>query len=134
LPLRLGAKMRAAFLKRRLNRSPLDEPSENLDWRRIEICAQDGLRVAYPLGLRASTQRTGAGGSTRSRFPSRFRECIIAIPAKHQQPGPARRFLFEHFGELEQRASILGRASALPRTAFRHWREEIRVKPQPGQT
>jgi hypothetical protein len=43
--LRLDAKMRAAFLKRRFDGPTMDEPSENLDRRRIEISAQEGLRI-----------------------------------------------------------------------------------------
>ena len=57
---------------------------------------------------------------------------FIAIPVGHRQPGPVRRFLFEHLGELGQRASFLGRPSALSRTAFRRRREEVCVEPQPG--
>ena len=41
LPLRLDAKMRAAFLKCRFDGPTMDEPSENLDRRRIKISDLD---------------------------------------------------------------------------------------------
>src|ERR1019366_3351328 len=130
LPLRLDAKMRAAFLKRRFDGPTMDEPSENLDWRRIEISEQEGLGIAHE---HPPDRRRRQPGMIPDRRSSRDLEnaSFIAIPVGHRQPGPARRFLFEHLGKFGQRASFLGRPSALSWTAFRRWREEVRVKPQP---
>ena len=109
----------------------MDEPSENLDWRRIEISAQEGLRIAHE---HPADRRRRQPAMIPDRRSSRDLEnaSFIAIPVGHRQPGPARRFLFEYLGKFGQRASFLGRPSALSRTAFRCWREEVRVEPQPG--
>jgi hypothetical protein len=51
LPLRLDAEMRAAFLKRRFDGPTMDEPSENLDRRRVETVAQESLRIEHAGGI-----------------------------------------------------------------------------------
>ena len=136
LPLRLDAEMRAALLECRFDGPTMDESSENLDWCRIEISAQKCLRIAHPRGIaheHPAYRRRRQPGMIPDRRSSRDLEnaSFIAIPIGHRQPGPARRFVFEHLGELGQRASFLGRPSALSRTAFKRWREEVRVEPQP---
>ena len=80
----------------------MDEPSENLDWRRIEISAQEGLRIAHPRGIahqHPADRRRRQSGMIPDRRSSRdLEQCIAHRHTSQGIDSLAQRvvFVFEH--------------------------------------
>ena len=47
LPPGFDAQMGAGFLERRLDGPAVDEPAENFDWRRVDVGAEERLRIPH---------------------------------------------------------------------------------------
>ena len=105
MTLRFDAEMQAALLERRFDGPTANEPSENRDGRRIEICAKKCLRIADVGGIaheHPADRCLWQSGVIPDRRSGRDLEdaSFIAIPIWHRQSGPMPLLIFKSLGEL----------------------------------
>ncbi len=134
--LRFDSEVQAALLERHFDGPTANEPSDNSDVRRIEICAQKWLRIADVGGIAHEhpvDRRRRQGGMIPDRRSGRdlAAASFIATPIWHRQSDSTCLLIFELFGDFGQRATFLRRSAFLSGLAFRGGFEQIGVEAEP---